>query len=84
MNSSFVKTTGYLFCTFFFVYLDIPQELSTLLALLMVLDTITGVAKVWKMDGGKAITSHDLGMGVIKKALVFIVIFGLAITIKGA
>lgn len=84
MNSSFVKITGYLWCAFFFWYLDIPQEQTTLLAILMVLDTVTGLAKSWKLDWGRSITSHKLGMGVLKKALVFIIIVGLAVTIRGA
>lgn len=49
----------------------------------MVLDTFTGIAKVGKLDGRRAITSHNLSMGVIKKILVFCVVVGLAIMIKG-
>ena len=84
INSSFVKTTGYILWTFFCAYLDIPAEQTSLLALLMILDTITGVAKAWRIDWWKSITSHKLGMGAIKKALVFIIIVSLAVTVKGA
>jgi len=48
----------------------------------MVLDTITGIAKVYKVDP-RSITSHTLGAGVLKKFVTVIIVYVLAMIGKG-
>lgn len=67
---------------FTFDYLSIPQEQLSILAGLMVLDTITGIAKVYKTDP-RSITSHALGAGVLKKFVTVIIVYVLAMIGKG-
>jgi len=77
-----VKTLGYFVSVFTFDYLNIPQEQLTILGALMLLDTITGIAKVYKTNP-KTITSHALGIGVLKKFLTVILVYTLALVGKG-
>lgn len=77
-----VKTLGYFVSVFTFDYLNIPQEQLTILGVLMVLDTITGIAKVYKVDP-RSITSHALAVGILKKFLTVILIYTLALVGKG-
>lgn len=77
-----VKTLWYFISVFTFDYLSIPQEQLSILAGLMVLDTITGIAKVYKTDP-RSITSHALGAGVLKKFVTVIIVYVLAMIGKG-
>lgn len=55
--------------TFFGDYLLSVQ----ILALFMVLDTITGVARSWKIEGGQSFVSSKLGAGVAGKLLFLLI-----------
>lgn len=77
-----VKTLGYFVSVFTFDYLSIPQEQLTILGALMLLDTITGIAKVYKVDP-RSITSHALGAGVLKKFVTVLIVYVLALIGKG-
>ncbi len=77
-----VKTLGYFVSVFTFDYLNIPQEQLSILGGLMVLDTITGIAKVYKVDP-RSITSHALGAGVLKKFVTVLIVYVLAMIGKG-
>jgi phage-related holin len=75
------KTFGYMVSVFTFDYLNIPQEQLTILGVLMLLDTMTGVAKAYKTNP-KTITSHALAVGVLKKFLTVILVYTLALVGK--
>jgi len=77
-----VKTLGYFVSVFTFDYLNIPQEQLSILWGLMVLDTITGIAKAYKTNP-KTITSHALWAGVLKKFVTVLVVYILAMIGKG-
>lgn len=77
-----VKTLGYFVSVFTFDYLNIPQEQLSILGGLMLLDTITGIAKVYKTDP-RSITSHALGAGVLKKFVTVLIVYVLAMIGKG-
>lgn len=73
-----LKTFGYAVSAFSFDYLHIPQEQLTILGVLMVIDTITGISKVYRVEP-RNITSHALSVGVMKKIGLVLVIYTLAL-----
>lgn len=77
-----IKTFWYAVAVFTFDYLHIPQEQLTILGILMVIDTITGVAKAYKKNP-QTITSHALGAGVLKKFVTVLLVYVLALIGKG-
>ena len=50
--------------------------------MLMVVDVITGISKVYTVNP-RSITSHALGAGVLKKFLTVILVYTLALISKG-
>ena len=76
-----IAFSGYSLWIFFFDYLDIPKEATSLLALLVVIDTFTGIAKVirWRR---REFTSYEMGLWVLTKLLTFIIILAAAILAK--
>lgn len=82
--SSFIawaKLFGYFLSVAIFDYLDIPQDQFYILWSLMVIDTITGVAKAWRLNAVQ-ITSHTMWLGVVKKLLTLLLILSLALATK--
>ncbi len=77
-----LKTFGYFVAIFTFDYLGIPEKQLTILGILMVIDTITGVAKVYTVCP-QLITSHALGVWVLKKFLTVILVYTLALVGQG-
>jgi len=61
--AAILKHFGYVLAAF----VSIGPESYSVLALMMVLDTITGVLRVGVIHGWKHITSHEATMGIIKK-----------------
>jgi len=78
-----IKTFGYAVSIFSFDYLGIPDKQLTILWTLMVIDVITGIAKAYGIDP-RSITSHALGIWVLKKFLTVILVYTLALVGKGA
>lgn len=66
-----IKTLWYVAITSLFVYLNIPQESLWVLASLMVIDTITGVAKQYKVES-IGITSKRMTTGIVTKFVTFL------------
>jgi len=65
-----------------FAYLDIPQEQLAILAVLMVIDFVSGVAKQWRVDPSK-LTSKRAWIGVITKSASLSAVLTIALIIKG-
>ena len=61
-----IKTFWYVAVTSILVYLNIPQEALWVLGSLMIIDTITGVAKQYKVES-IGITSKRMTTGVVTK-----------------
>lgn len=64
-----------------FMYLNIPQEQLWLLAMLMIIDIITGMWKQFTIDP-QQISSRALSLWVTKKFTVVLLFLSLAIAIK--
>lgn len=77
-----LKTFGYALSIFSFDYLAIPDKQLTILGVLMVIDVITGISKAYTVCP-QSITSHALGVGVLKKFLTVILVYTLALVGKG-
>lgn len=77
-----IKTFGYALSIFSFDYLGIPDKQLTILWVLMIIDVITGISKAYGVDP-RSITSHALGVGVLKKFLTVILVYTLALVGKG-
>lgn len=73
-----VKTLGYFVTVFTFDYLGIPEQQLTILGMLMVIDTVTGISKAYTVNP-QSITSHALGKGVLKKFITVILVYTMAI-----
>lgn len=68
----------------FFAYTGISHELIAILAMLMVIDTVTGVLRSYRIHGGRSITSSRLGWGVVTKLLFLTIPFVIVLVGKGA
>lgn len=73
-----IKTFGYAVAVFTFDYLGIPEQQFAILWMLMVVDTMTGIAKAYTVDP-QSITSHALGKGVLKKCITVVLVYTMAI-----
>jgi len=69
-----IKTLWYVAITSLFVYLNIPQESLWVLASLMVIDTITGIAKQYKVES-IGITSKRMNIGIMTKFVTLMFLF---------
>lgn len=76
-----IKTLGYATIVSFFVFLNIPQEQIGILAILMLIDWITGVGKQLRVDKTN-VTSYRMGLGVMKKAWVILLLMSGGLVIK--
>ena len=66
-----IKTFWYIAVTSILIYLNIPQESLWILGSLMVIDTITGIAKQYKVDS-IGITPRRMSTGIITKFVTFL------------
>lgn len=73
-----LKTFGYFVSVFTFDYLGIPEKQLTILGILMVIDTFTGISKQWRIDP-RWITSHIWWLWVLKKIVTVCVVYILAL-----
>lgn len=76
------KLSGYIGAIAIFEYLNIPQDQLCILSVLLVLDFVMGVAKQLRVDKSK-LTSHEAGIGALKKIAVVVALFAIALVIKG-
>lgn len=77
------KNASYVF-TFWvsFEYLGFDPEALTILALLMILDILTAITRVWINEGGSQIKSAVLKKGVAAKLLLLTGLFAVALSSK--
>ena len=66
-----IKTFWYIAVTSILIYLNIPQESLWVLGSLMIIDTVTGIAKQYKVDS-IGITSKRMSTGIITKFVTFL------------
>ena len=66
-----IKTFWYVAVTSVLVYLNIPQETLWILGSLMIIDTLTGVAKQYKVES-IGITSKRMTTGIVTKFVTFL------------
>lgn len=76
------KTTWYLGAVMIFEFLNLPEGQIGILAILMVIDFISGIGKQYRVDP-KKITSHKGWIWIIQKAGTFIAVFTVALIFKG-
>lgn len=77
-----VKTSGYIGLIAAFQYLNVPLEQFAILAGLMLIDFLTGVAKQYRVDKSQ-IKSHLAWLGAMKKLVTLIVVLSFALVLKG-
>ena len=66
MTIASIKTFWYVAVTSILVYLNIPQESLWVLGSLMIIDTLTGIAKQYKVES-IGITSKRMTTGIVTK-----------------
>ena len=76
-----IKTFWYVAVTSMLVYLNIPQESLWVLASLMVIDTITGIAKQYKVES-IGITSKRMTTGIVTKFVTFLCLLSVWLVIN--
>lgn len=64
-------------------WLGLDARAVTIFAVLMVIDTITGVLRAGIVDGGRTVRSALLKRGILAKLLVLTALFSVALTAKG-
>lgn len=77
---------NWLYVPAFLMAIGFPDQtawLITSLAVLMVIDTISGVMLSGKIDGLLSITSRKLAAGVVSKSLILLIPFMFAMVAKG-
>ena len=74
MTIASIKTFWYIAVTSILVYLNIPQEALWVLGTLMIIDTITGVAKQYKVES-IGITSKRMNIGIMTKFVTLMFLF---------
>lgn len=80
-ETSTVKISWYLISVWLFSYLWIEETQLFILSILMIIDTISWVAKqykLWKQE----ITSHNLWAGLLKKVLTLMFLLSFALMLK--
>ena len=74
MTIASIKTFWYVAFTSFILYFNIPQEALWVLGTLMIIDTITGVAKQYKVES-IGITSKRMTTWVVTKFVTLMFLF---------
>jgi len=69
-----IKTFWYVAVTSILVYFNIPQEAFYILASLMFIDTITGIAKQYRVDS-IGLTSKRMSIGIMAKFVTLMFLF---------
>ena len=69
-----IKTFWYVAVTSILVYLNIPQESLWVLGSLMIIDTLTGIAKQYKVES-IGITSKRMTTGIVTKFVTLMFLF---------
>lgn len=64
-------------------WLGFNAESVTILTVLMIIDIITGVMCAYILEGGRSITSRALSIGLLKKVMILLVLFAVALVGKG-
>jgi len=80
---TFAKSCGYVTAGIFGAT-GISHETIAILALLMVIDVITGIARSGKLYGWGAVTSSKMTAGIIAKLLVMLVPLVIALAGRGS
>ena len=81
VETSITKIVWYVVAVWLFEYLSIEQTQMLILAMLMLFDTISWIAKQFKLNKIE-ITSHRLWQGIIKKMLTIMFLFSFALMFK--
>lgn len=86
MSSTTIATykysiTAYLGLIALFEFLDIPQLQADILAYLMLMDFVSGIAKQARINY-KEITSHKAWIGIMKKSFTFVMILSIGFVFK--
>lgn len=76
-----LKIPWYIAIVFVFEYLDIKEAQVSILSILMIIDTITWVAKQYKLNKNE-ITSHNAWKWITKKMLTMMFLFSFALMFK--
>ena len=76
-----LKIPWYIVIAFVFEYLDIKSAQVTILSILMIIDTISWIAKQYRIDKNE-ITSHNWWRWVQKKMLTIMFLFSFALMFK--
>ena len=74
MTIASIKTFWYVAVTSVLVYFNIPQEAFYILASLMFIDTITGIAKQYKVES-IGLTSKRMSIGIMAKFVTLMFLF---------
>ena len=81
-GTSTTKVVWYIMAVWIFEYLSIEETQILILSMLMMIDTITWIAKQYKFNK-QEITSHRLWAWIIKKVLTIMFLFSFALMFKG-
>lgn len=73
--------TAYLGLIALFEFLDIPQLQADILAYLMLIDFVSGIAKQARINY-KEITSYKAWIGIMKKSFTFVMILSIGLVFK--
>ena len=76
-----IKIFWYITIIYIFDFLDIEAAQVSILSIMMVIDTISWIAKQYKLDKFK-ISSHTLWQGLMKKILTMMFLFSFALMFK--
>lgn len=76
-----LKIPWYIAIVFIFEYLDIKGAQVSILSILMIIDTISWVAKQYRLNKNK-ITSHNAWKWIQKKVLTIMFLFSFALMFK--
>lgn len=76
-----IKIFWYITIIYIFDFLDIESTQVSILSIMMVLDTISWIAKQYKLNK-RMISSHGLWQGLMKKILTMMFLFSFALMFK--
>ena len=77
--TTILKNFSYLCAAF----VSLGHDSYTILAIFMIIDTITGILRSGTIHGYRSVTSHNLSMGIVKKGLVIIIPLLIAVAGQG-
>lgn len=65
------------------MYLGLSMESYGILAILMLLDTITGIARAGVIHGWRSVNSHNLSFGILSKLGIILIPLVIVLAAKG-